>query len=166
MRKFLLFLCLIFLIAFVNAANITSTPSKTSIEWNYSEIENIQNATIDSIYIENFNPTVKTFVLSGLKPNETHIFHLITNESSYSNISTTLPEDITEQETTFSKINIYIYFVIALVCLIISAWVKPVAWIALLFSLIGIIQTLDNTFNMALIFVTLTLVSMASLGVE
>lgn len=142
---------------------ISVNPSESSIEWNFSSIPFPLSLSIDSILVSDFDTSSHIYTLSGLSSNETHTLRIYDGIQYYSKSGTTLK---TSEIKITDYINIYLFFFIALICLIISAWIRLSAFLALVFSLLGILQSLDNSFYMAVIFVTMTLISIASLGYD
>lgn len=153
--------------AFCSDASIVAYPSSTSIKWDYSSCQNIINASVDGVLIKDFSTSNGVFVLSGLQPNESHRFSMRTVDGLFYNDSQTIEKPLTESDKTFGYFNTYIFLIIALVFLAISAWIQMSAFMSLIFSLAGLTQSaLNNDFTMILIFVTMTLVSLASVGYD
>lgn len=144
-----------------SVVEINST-SSGSITWYYNYTSVPLVAALDGVKIENFDNQSHYFTASNLDEKSYHTFCIYVENQNCETGNTTS----TQVEETFSIINIYAYFLIALICLVISAYIKLTAYLSLVFSLIGILQCIGNDFYMAIVFVTMTLISIASLGYD
>jgi PKD repeat protein len=139
------------------ACNITLTPTLITtsfIKWEWDSGNNITYASIDGKNISSFDINSSTFIISDLIPDTRHMFKIYNETDCGVNTTYTLPEIIiqTEQEQFFGVINLYILFVIALICIGIAAFVPIVGLGASAFALIGLLSSVNNSFVMGFLF--------------
>jgi hypothetical protein len=137
--------------------NIYAHPSEYSILWDYSSCSNVINATIDSYTIFGFEPVSGTYVLRDLQPNQTHKFMVYNEPYGYfSSTATTLNLPIpveTSQDKIWDFVFEYLLVIIVICLIVIGVNIPLVALIGLVFSVIGLIDTLvKGNFMLDIIF--------------
>jgi hypothetical protein len=154
---FLISLILLLVISPVLAGNISVSIEDVGqryIAWNWSELSNVTSISFDGIIQNNFDTSSNSIIFSNLTPYSQHILKVYSDIDSGENITYTLPETIvqTEQEHFFGVINLYILFVIALICIGIAVFVPIVGVGACIFALIGLLTSVNNSFVMGFLF--------------
>ncbi len=92
----ILFLALVLLAAIVPVSatiTITSETGSSYIGWSWLEGIAATNASIDGVYISDFDPSGRVFVLSGLQSNETHKFCVYSESDSGCSTATTAQDN-------------------------------------------------------------------------
>ena len=160
MKKLLIILFLLALIPMVSAFNITTDEiTQTSIIWNLSQKGvdvTISEIVLDGITVEDYSNNATKIVQSNLQPGETHIITVIDNEDIISELeATTLEEPMSESETFFTTINLYILILLSVFIVAFAIWsgIGFMAFVATLITFIGIVGSIGNNFVTGLIFV-------------
>jgi hypothetical protein len=154
---FILILISLILVSPVLAGNISvniEDVGQSYIAWNWSELSNVTSISFDGIIQDNFDILSNSIIFSNLTSYSQHILKVYSDIDSGENTTYTLPETIiqTEQEHFFGVINLYILFVIALICIGIAIFVPIVGVGACIFALIGLMTSVNNSFVMGFLF--------------
>jgi len=147
--KILTLFILLFLILPVSAAISVSPISKgqTYIEWNWSGT--VANISIDGLLVCNTDISGGRFVLSGLEPNETHSIKVQSTTDSGTNTTNTLPS---LADTTLQIFFSYIFFIAAIICILIGVRIPFVAFIGAGLCIIGVVNTITVSFWSGFVF--------------
>lgn len=167
MIKKLLFIISILFLALPSGAFMITVDdvSQTSITWNLSGkgANTIEEIALDGILLDNYSPNATRIVQSNLKPNEQHIITVTDSSLELSELAvTTLPEETTQSETFFTTINVWILILLALVFLICAIALNMgfLAFIGTVFSIVGLIGSLGNSFTDGLIAVIMIIATL------
>jgi hypothetical protein len=150
--KKIIILCIIWIVLCIGfvSASIPITVAETGdsfIKWSWdSSIYTINNLSIDGYKVQYFDANSGTFLLSDLKPYETHILRISDNaDYGISTANTTKPNATSE-----SKIADYFWAMILLIsgviCIIISSYFRTpfMAFGGFIFGCLGLVQSLNN----------------------
>jgi hypothetical protein len=165
------FLILIIIMAFtitgVSAINcgdlpINASNSVFSIQWNYNVSDGITSMSLDGREIDNFDNQSGFFILNRIDGEGTtfHTIRIANEANSGCNTSAFLPEPISQSETFFTTINLWILFIIALVCIVIGIAVPIVAICGAVFSIVGFIGAFNHSFALGFVFVVTLIASL------
>lgn len=155
----------IFSIAPIGAFPITiDSISQTAITWNLSQKGelSIMEISLDGVIFENYNPNITRIVQSGLKPDEEHIISVTASDFNISELSVrTEKEPMNEETGLFTLINLYALVLISLLFVLSAIFTRVyfLAFIGTLFSITGIIGSLNNNFITGWIFGIMLVVS-------
>jgi hypothetical protein len=147
---------LLFLIPTSTAFNITTDEiTENSITWNLSEIGvfTIVSASFDGINISDISPTTKILVSSDLPPRTGHVLTIIdSNVATSSKTAITLQSTLSENEKFYALVNLYFIFILAVICIIVGAFISPLGLAAAAISIVGLLTSVNNSFTMGLLF--------------
>ena len=137
------------------SGELTATIAETGasyITWGWTTNESITNITIDGYQIKYFDNSANTFTLSDCKPLESHTIRLYSATQS-----TTLTANTTEpieqaSDNFWNFVGMYLTFGLILVCLYASLTIPFMGLVAFTLSLVGIAESLNNSFAMGTIF--------------
>lgn len=152
-KKLLFFILLICLICplSLGITNLTVTEKGSSyIIWHWNGTAT--NVSVDGLKVIYADLLSNNFTLSDVNDNETHTFCAYSvNAFQCNSTSTYLPvKTSSEKITDFALLYLWVFLTIGL--LIGSVWIRPLALLGFIFSLIGILQSLNGSFYTALIF--------------
>jgi hypothetical protein len=159
MKKLFLILVIFLCIPFTSAAiNITEATSLSSINWGWNKSIAIDNISVDGYRVMLFDTNAHSFILTDLKPNETHDIRISSvNDTGYL-VSKTLPEITKSSDKIADFIFEYLLLFICIIMLVIGIRVPVISLIGLLFGFIGLISALikgdfmlDMIFSIAVI---------------
>lgn len=161
----LLFFCFISFIIPVGAFEITTDSiTETSIVWNLSQRgENtIEEITLDGIILKNYSPNATRIVQSNLKPSETHIITVTDSSLTLSELSVSTLTPTEKAEDFFGTLNLWVLVILALVFTMAAIFIRfgALAFIGSIFSVIGILTSVGNSFLTGLIFAIMLIVSL------
>lgn len=140
------------------SALVTTFTTETSIKWNYSDLMPVTQLSLDGVNIT-ANTATGFYILSDLQSNETHALTVY-------GTTTETTEATTQKKLIDKTLEVYLLLIIAVLFLIASVWIRLLSFMAVIFSTLGIITTIQNNFIQGMIFVTILLISIASLGYE
>jgi len=157
MKKIILVLICIALLVLPCSAmlNVTvESVSQSGISWNWSKDYTLTNLSIDGYQVILFDKTANRFDLTGLNAGEKHSIKIYTSGDNGNNTATTLPNNIN------NNIDLYILFLLGLVCIIIGVIAEPIIGFgAFIFGVIGLTTSLNNSFIMGSLFSLLIIAS-------
>lgn len=161
----LLFFCFISFIIPVGAFEITTDSiTETSIVWNLSQRgENtIMEIALDGVILENYSPNATRIVQSNLKPSETHIITVTDSSFTLSELSAETLTPTEKAEDFFGTLNLWVLVILALVFTMAAIFIRfgALAFIGSIFSVIGILTSVGNSFLTGLIFAIMLMVSL------
>lgn len=166
MKAVFLILLVILLIPIVGAEGTVLLYANTSnsLMWTYTADEPITQASLDGVIIQNFDNQSPYYAANELPQNSKHVFCIYTNTTSYCSIDVT---DTPIEERVKDYFWEYMLILLAVVFVILSVWVKPFAWVAVICSLTGIIDAgTMNNFTMFIVFGIVTVVSLMSIRMD
>lgn len=155
-KKVLFLISILFLIASVNGLmNISvNKTTENSISWSWSEGYKLTDISIDGYKVALFDYNSSRFDLTGLNPNERHSIKIYMGVDNVTNITTT-----TTNQTKYN-IDMYILFLLGLICLIIGALIEKIISLGgVVFGCLGILTALDNSFTMGVLFALIIIAS-------
>lgn len=155
-KKVLFLISILFLITSVNGLmNISiNKTTENSISWNWSEDYKLTDISIDGYKVMLFDYNSSRFDLTGLNPNERHSIKIYMGIDNVTNVTTT-----TINQTKYN-IDMYILFLLGLICLIIGAFVEKIISLGgVVFGCLGILTALDNSFTMGVLFALIIIAS-------
>jgi hypothetical protein len=149
----------------VLAGNLTINLEDKGINYiavNWSKASNITTVSFDGILVTDFDINGSSLIKTGLAPNTEHIIKIYNKSDNGQSIINTLdievtPTPITEKEQFFSSINLYILFFFALICIVVGFYIPVIGFGSVLFGILGIITSINNSFIMGLLFVIVTI---------
>jgi len=147
----LLFCILLIPNASASCMNIADK-TKNSISWNYSNSSPIISASLDGIILQNFDNTSHIYSAKNLLPDSEHTFFILEINNTISNITRTLSEPQTEIDILINYIFIYLFFIVALGCIIIGLKIPFIALIGSGFAILGILDTIISQWFISFIF--------------
>lgn len=160
MKKWFIILLFLALIPMVSAFNITTDEvTQTSIVWNLSQKPGgvtITEIVLDGITVEGYSSNASRIVQSNLYPGETHIITVIDSSPAISELEvTTTAKPVSQGETLFTTINLYILILLAIIITAFAIWsgIGFMAFIATIITFIGIVGSIGNNFLTGVIFV-------------
>lgn len=115
------------------------------LRWSWLEDSTISGASLDGIYLPTFDVMSNTYIATELSANSTHVFKIYNTTDSGCNSSKTNELPPTESFKIMSVINAYMLFLLALICIIIGIFVPPVGFGAVLFALVGLTTSVNNS---------------------
>jgi hypothetical protein len=130
--------------------NINAT-TDTSLTWKYSYTVLLTKGSLDGVDIIGFDTRSFNFTANELKPNSSHEFCIYSVTEVNCEIGKTL-ESNTLIDTTLAIIFGYIFFIAAILCIIIGRWIPLVAWIGVGLSCIGIVSMVGISFWAGFVF--------------
>jgi hypothetical protein len=147
--------------AIPQCGNLIVTPSNQSssgIFWHYNISDNIQTVSIDGILLSNFDNQSGIIPLGSADGRITgeHTVRTTNNIDSGCNTSTILP---TKTQNTNDTINIYLVFILGLICVIIGFFIPPVGLGAMIFGVIGWLLP-NNSALMIILYLVLFIVGL------
>ena len=154
-KTIIVLFCLVLLVLPVSALlNISvNSQTKNSISWDWSNNYSLTALSIDGYQVPLFDKNSSRFDLTGLNPNEKHSIKIYMGVDNITNTTTTLDGGLE------SNLDLYILFILGLVCLYFGFTEPIIGFAALVFGCIGILTSLNNSFTMGLLFVLLILSS-------
>jgi len=157
MKKIILVLICIALLVLPCSAmlNVTvESVSQTGISWNWSKDYALTNLSVDGYQVLLFDKTANRLDLTGLNAGEKHSIKIYTSTDNGNNTATTSPDNIN------NNIDLYILFLLGLVCIIIGVIAEPIIGFgAFIFGVIGLTTSLNNSFIMGSLFSLLIIAS-------
>lgn len=151
-KKFLLLGLLLVLICplttaalIISESNITST----SIRWEWDSTITLTNLSVDGYRVVLADYNQNNFVLSGLQANERHTIKIYSGIENGTLSSTTskAPQDVAT-EILFG----YIFFIAAIIAIIIGIKIPVIAWLGCGLSIIGIVDMITISFWAGFVF--------------
>lgn len=156
MKKILFLIGILLLISSVSGLmNISvNKTTENSISWNWSPQYKLTDISIDGYKVILFDYNASRFDLTDLNPDEQHSIKIYMGVDNVTNIT------ITKVNETKFNIDMYILFLLGLVCLIIGALIEKIISLGgVIFGSIGILTALDNSFTMGILFALLIIAS-------
>lgn len=124
-----------------NSSLNISTITENSITWEYTYLtaNRPEGATLDGVTIEGWKiDLVYNYTASELAPNTTHEFCIYGSATSNCLKGTTLTSTL---DNSLTIILSYIFFIIAIICILLTVIGVPyIAWAGAGFAIIGIVQ--------------------------
>jgi hypothetical protein len=139
----LLFIFVIPTSALINVTAITKTSSE--IVWTWNTGLNITSVSVDGSQVALIDKNSSTFILSGLKPLETHIIMVYSLSDVGINTTNTTAGIPTNQENFFGTILPYLLFILGAFFCVIGFYGVPL--ISLIGSVIGLFGLVNNSTN-------------------
>lgn len=128
-----------------SSINVTNTTT-SSITWSYTYLTSNRplGATLDGVEIEGWKTDlIYNYTATELAPNTQHEFCIFGDATSNCEIGKTLP---TVFDTSNNILAAYVFFIIAIVCIIIGAYIPFIAFGGSLFAVLGIIDMQNVSF--------------------
>lgn len=132
---------------------VVNETTDSSLTWRYSYTVLLTKGSIDGVDIERFDIKSFNYTASNLKANSSHEFCIYSNTGVNCEIGRTL-ESNSPIDKSLAIIFGYIFFIGAIICIIIGRWVPVIAWIGVGLSLIGIISMMNISFWAGFVFMT------------
>jgi len=133
-----------------------SEVSHNYIKWTWNSGLILTNMSIDGYHIILVDKSTTSFILSELQENTTHTIKIMTREDSGFNETSTILSDKTQLlDTTLAIILGYIFFIAAIICILIGKWVPLVAWLGVGLSCIGIVSMIGVSFWAGFVFMVI-----------
>lgn len=147
----ILLLSIVLLSSVVSAVIPITEDNKTStyIKWSWAAGTTLVNLSVDGYRVVLADYNDNKFILSDLNPNEVHTLKIYTASDSGTYTSTTLPD---VGDATLAIIFGYIFFIAAIIAIIIGRWIPVVAWIGCGLSIIGIVNMISVSFWASFVF--------------
>ena len=123
----------------------------TYIRWKFSNTANYTYASLDGEKINLLNSS-SNYTASDLSPDSLHTFILYYSNTFVQNTTRTLTESQTETDILINYIFIYLFFIVALGCIIIGLKIPFIALIGSGFAILGILDTIISQWFISFIF--------------
>lgn len=140
MKRYTLILLLILGCAIVSPVSATINITLTNVgynflQWSWEPGVNLTNASVDGVYVDEFDPLATTYILSGIGPGELHQLNLYSDTDTGSIISQT---DYTGQ----TPVGLWIFAICGVLFLVFAryAGVVFINLICTIFGLLGVQQ--------------------------
>lgn len=154
----------IFAVGAVNAlGNITvnmDVKTGDSIKWSWEYDSTISGASLDGEYLPYFDVMSTSYIAKDLSPFSVHTFKIYNTTEFGENTTITDRAIATEQEIFFSTINLYIFLIFGIICLVFGAGIPLIGYIGVVFGIIGWLGSLQNSFIMGLLFVIVIIIGL------
>jgi hypothetical protein len=150
----LIILLIIFLIIPLSSAEITVTPvivNSSFIVWQWDSHITLTSLSIDGYTINNADKISGEFILSDIPANEQHTIRIYSVDDSGFNTTTTLPSN-SVIDKTLNVLFGYLFFIIAIVLILIGTRVPFIAWVGVMFSIFGIVDMIEINFWSSFVF--------------
>jgi uncharacterized protein YxeA len=160
MKKiFLIIVSMLLLISCVSATITINVDSKdaTFIKWSWSA--NTTEVSIDGYKVVLMDLNANKFILSELGPNTTHSIRVTSLTDTGYLETTTLPVPPAPLDFALNIIAAYIFFIGAIICIVIGLRMPIIAWLGAGLSICGIVDMITISFWSGFVFMVITCAS-------
>ena len=163
---FILMVCIVIGLTVINPVNATINVTvdeigESYIKWSWNSGLTLINLSVDSYEIQHFDKHTNSFILSDIKPDESHSIAVYTSTDSGYNLVNTTSGKYTSQDTFWDFIMMYIFFIAGLICLFVGMKGEPlIGFGGFVFGCLVIIESLNDSFTMGFLGGLLIIASM------
>jgi hypothetical protein len=154
MKSIYLIIGLLFLVISVSASiNVTATSiSESAITWVWEQNLSVNNLSVDGYRILLADYNQNSFTLSGLNANEIHTINVYTSTDN-GTISTKTVSAV--YDSSLAIIFGYIFFIAAILAILIGTKIPVFAWIGCGLSIVGIVDMITINFWSSFVFMVI-----------